>query len=369
MHSRAESGPTGTALLLGRAWLERGQDKTAAAHLERALSLSPEDPDVHRWLAYLRVRQGALGDAATHMAAAVQAAPADSPLQREAALLRELAGRAPAHAEPPELPDRPGGRIRFTGRYDRTHHRSGWRYAVESLYGLHHRDGVRFEGFLEDPFAWQHPHSGIRPGPELLAALRHQTYETRLTSEERHLVPYREPWVGFLHNPPHMPGWFHADEAPQTILAKPVWQESMRYCVGLFTLSEYAARWLRQATGKPVSALLHPTETPDLLFDFEQFLANPRRLVVQIGWWLRRLGAIDRLPIPQDNPLGLSKLRLVPRFFDDAAAYLQGLREQEYRYEGHPHPDHAANTSERQHAAGCRLRCPAGGEHLLRQSL
>lgn len=338
--------PARAAVLLGAAWLERGQERLAQAHLERALALDPRHPEAHRWLAYLRVRQGDCAAALPHFELALAGTPADSPLHREAPFLRALAGSAPP---PVELPAHPGGRLRFSGRWERTHHRSGWRYAMEALYPLHHRDGVRFEGFLEDPFAWQHPRAGVRPGPELLAALRNPTYEGRFSAEELGVLPYREPWVGFLHNPPRMPDWFHPQESPQAILSKAVWKASLEHCIGLFTLSEYAATWLRQATGKPVSALLHPTETPTLGFSFERFLANPRKQIVQVGWWLRRLAAIERLPLPRDNPLGYTKLRLLPEFFPGAPAYLRGLIADEHRREGWPEPAAADNVQDRRH--------------------
>lgn len=344
--SSTTADPAVDAVLLGRTHMDPGQEAAAEKHLEHMLRTHPEDPEVHRQLAYLRTRQSKLIEAVAHMDRAVQGKRTDAVLQREAGLLRELAGYPPA---PVELVDNPGGRLRFTSLYDRAHHRSGWRYAIEALHSLHHRNGVRCEGFLEDLFAWQHPRSGVRPGPELLAALRTQAYETRLTSEERHVIPLREPWVGFLHNPPGMPVWFHSDESPQTILSKPVWRESLPHCVGLFTLSEYAAEWLRKETGKPVSAVLHPTETPALCFDFDRFLANPHKLIVQVGWWLRRLGAIDRLPLRSGNPLGYTKLRLIPRFFPGSAVYLSDRREQDFTRHRRPSPDYAANTQERAH--------------------
>jgi tetratricopeptide (TPR) repeat protein len=346
MNSKAEADPAKAAFLLGRAWLDRGQGRIAAAQLERALSLQPDHPDARRYLAYALVLQGEFAAASEHLGLALQARPDDESLRRETPLLRELAGIPP---EPVGLPDHPGGKLRFMGRYQRTHHRSGWRYAMEALHPLHSSAGVRFEGFLEDPFAWEHHRAGMRSGPDLLMALRSPVYQNRLTSEERRIVPYREPWVGFLHNPPLMPPWFHPEESPQAIFAKPVWRDSLEYCAGLFALSEYAGEWLRKATGKPVSVVLHPTETPDVRFDFERFLANPAKRIVQIGWWPRRLGAIDRLPIPKGNALGYTKLRLVPGFFSGAAGYLGKLRQQEFLREGPPRPEYAENTVEREH--------------------
>ena len=206
-----------------------------------------------------------------------------------------------------------------------------------------------FEGFLEDPFAWQHPRGGIRRGPDLLQALRSRAYESRLTSEELHIVPFREPWVGFLHNPPDMPRWFHYGSSPQAIFAKPVWQESLRHCRGLFVLSEYFADWARRATGLTVSALVHPTVRPAVTFDFERFLANPEKRIVQIGWWLRRLSAIDRMPIAAGNPLGYRKLRLVPDFSDGSAAHLRELLARECAEFGFTIDPDRSDVEERAH--------------------
>ena len=63
-----------------------------------------------------------------------------------------------------------------------------------------------------------------------------------------------------------------------------------------------------------MTALVHPTESPTLRFDLERFLANPDKRIVQVGWWLRRLASIHRLPLDADNRLGYRKLRLVPDF-------------------------------------------------------
>lgn len=346
MISRAEGDPIRAAYLLGRAWLDRGQGRIARAQFEKVLELRSEDHEVRRYLAYALVSEGEFVEAARHLDVAAANQPMNAGLKREARLLRDLAG-LPRML--PALPDACGGKIRFTSLYRRNHHRSGWRYAMESLYPLHHSEGVLFEGFLEDPFAWQHHFAGIRPSGDLLKALRSTAYDDRLTSEERNIVPYREPWVGFLHNPPNMPSWLHPHHSPQTILAKPIWKDSLKHCAGLFALSETMGAWLRDVTGKPVSVVLHPTEIPPVVFDFERFLANPSKKIVQVGWWLRRLSSIDRLPIPGANALGYRKLRLVPGFSPGSAVYLAKLRARELMHDGLPDPHYAANTEECQH--------------------
>lgn len=314
------------ALLLAQGWLARGKPHAAAEQLERARQLAPDDPEVQRQLAYLHLHRESFREAAAHMALAAAALPPTDPPHAEAVLLRELAGAPPL---PVAIPATIGGRLRIPARYDREHHRSGWRYAMEALHPLHHPDGVRFEGFLDEPFGVEHPRSGVRSGPALLEALRRPSYETRWTAEERRIIPIREPWVGVWHNPHGMPSWFRPDLAPELILGKAVWRDSLPHCRGLFALSEHLAAWLRAATALPVSVVHLPCEIPERQFDFDRFLANPDKRVVQIGWWLRRLTAIDRLPLDAAAPVRYRKLRLIPGFAPNAAAHLDELRARE----------------------------------------
>lgn len=178
----------------------------------------------------------------------------------------------------------------------------------------------------------------MRSGPELYAALRSRKWEDRITSQERRYVPIREPWVGVLHNPFGMPEWFYPDHSPEVIFGKSVWRESMEACQGLFALSEDHARRIRRVTGKPVSVIYLPSEIPELIFDFDRFIENATKKVVQIGWWLRRQTAIDHLPMPESNPLGYRKTRLVPRFASNAYEQIEAMRRVEFQMYGLPSP-------------------------------
>lgn len=335
-------------VVVARACMDRGNLAAAETRLAATLRTAPGRADALRCLAHLRFLQGRREEAAEIAAAVSVSRPADPALRDEAARFRELAGPA---RRAPDLPPAPGGKLRIVRRIDDRHHRSGWRHAVESLGRLHHPDGVRFEDFVEDVFAWQHPRDGVRRDGDLLAAIRDPRHATRITSEEKGLVPIREPWVGVVHNPAWMPGWFHPDESLPAIFAKRAWRESLPSCVGLLTLSEHTARWLRRETGKPVSVVLHPTETPTLLFDYARFEANPRKCVVQVGWWLRRLGGIHRLPIPEDNPLGLAKVRLLPRFAPGAADHVRELHALDERNGGGRPGPGAGPVVDREHVS------------------
>ena len=164
--------------------------------------------------------------------------------------------------------------INLDSQWLNTHHRSGWPYAVESLRPLHSDQGILFDGFLEKKFAWGH-----EPGDRY-----------------NQFAPYRVPWVGVLHNPPEIPDWFNLNQHnPRDIFKTEEWKRSIVWCLGLFTLSGYLRDWLAERTSVPVENLIHPTETPELRFSMERFLANPDRKVVQVGWWLRRTSSLFQL--------------------------------------------------------------------------
>jgi tetratricopeptide (TPR) repeat protein len=210
-------------------------------------------------------------------------------------------------------------------------HRSGWNFALQALSSLHNPHGVLFDGCLEDNFLFQDEQ--LKPRSQrILAKMRIDgVFERFATSVEKEIVPYQQPWVGFLHNPQSMPIWFNYHQrSPQKLFEKEIWQASLAHCLGLFSLSEYHAQWLRVQTGKPVSVLTHPTEIPDRTFDFARFITNPHKKVVQIGWWLRKLNSIYQLPLAQNNSLDYQKLR-IGSFFDLAEASFANLLKLEAR--------------------------------------
>ncbi len=149
-------------------------------------------------------------------------------------------------------------------------HRSGWTYGLRSLAPLQREDGVWVDAFVEHYFGNAEP-----------LALR----------------PYDQPWIGFLHNPPHMPDWFVRHQAPQSLLANVAFRESLSACLGMFCLSETLARWWRQQLDVPIEVLALPTITPDRTFSLEAFVRNPQQRVVQVGSWLRKLNSIYFLPV------------------------------------------------------------------------
>jgi hypothetical protein len=147
-------------------------------------------------------------------------------------------------------------------------HRSGWSYAVAQLVPLHNDKGIYLDTFIERTFVWSA--EGAKPT--------------------------LEPWIGFIHVPPNVPEWFQYEQSNDILFLTKVWNESLGYCRGLYTLSEYHKKALEPKLGLPINALLHPTEEPAERWSFEKFETNAERKIIQVGWWLRKLHAIFELP-------------------------------------------------------------------------
>lgn len=151
-------------------------------------------------------------------------------------------------------------------------HRSGWNYALSSLEPLNFSSGLYLEGFIEKTFSW----------------------ELYKQNENPYKIPYRFPWAGFLHNPQNMPQWFDYYHSPQSILAREVFQESLKSCRALFVLSDYLKDWLQPQVKVPVFSVKHPTESaPE--WNIKKFLTGKEKNLIQLGYWLRDLDAICHL--------------------------------------------------------------------------
>jgi hypothetical protein len=147
-------------------------------------------------------------------------------------------------------------------------HRSGWLYVLKHLKPLHNPNGILLDSFIERTFCW-------RPGGP--------------TSN-------LEPWIGFIHVPPNVPKWFQYEQSNDYIFNSNAWEKSLPYCKGLFTLSHYHQKNLESKLDIPVNYLFHPTEIPKIKWNWEKFMANKEKKIVQVGWWLRKLHTIFQLP-------------------------------------------------------------------------
>lgn len=123
-------------------------------------------------------------------------------------------------------------------------------------------------------------------------------------------IPYRRPWVGFVHVPADYPLWFDQEKSFHNITKTSAWRKSWPLCQGLFTLSGSMNQWLAEHVDVPVATLRHPTEVPAVRFQWDRYQQQGQR-VVQVGWWLRNLSSIYYLDIPSAR-----KALLIPQSGD-----------------------------------------------------
>lgn len=173
--------------------------------------------------------------------------------------------------------------------------------AIDALRPEHSDAGVLFDGFLD------------------------RTFSQEMNPRYQQDLPLVRPWTGFFHNPHSLPKWFPDGPKIERMVASEKFQQSLPHCLGLFTLSEDLARFLRERAGVAVSALVHPTEIPPARFDFASFLANDDKKIISIGWWLRRTLSIQYLPLDTTSPYRKVRLKLGDALLDNTRNGLSRL--------------------------------------------
>lgn len=172
-------------------------------------------------------------------------------------------------------------------------HRSGWTYVVNGLMILDGSQYMRGQGqVLIDTYVDRTFHWGL----DTLMSL--------------HIVPYKKPWIGFVH---HTFDTTHSSYNCENLLNNSCFIESLANCKGLIALSKYLADELRLRldakgfTNVPVHNLCHPTEFvhESFMFTPQAFFNNPLKSVVQIGAWLRKPYAIYELNVHTSRKVAL----------------------------------------------------------------
>jgi hypothetical protein len=184
-------------------------------------------------------------------------------------------------------------------------HRSGWRYAISSMMKYHDPSGILLDDFIDITFGYN--------------------YEQNKIDKK---IPYKKPWLGFLHHPPNICPWYE-DSYKQKIdinifLRSEEFEVSAKYCKCLFVLSDYLASFLKKnikcLKHVPIVSIKHPTEPAPYLWDFKKFkqLYNVTGMkIVNIGYFLRHLSSIytlknykklDKIILPSSLNLALENL-------------------------------------------------------------
>lgn len=210
--------------------------------------------------------------------------------------------------------NKPEGKINLTGQPAFNAHRSGWGYVLNLLTDYHRDDAPLMETWIDRTFGWY-----------------------RDQNSYQRLIPFRQPWVGFMHNPPGTPNWFTDNSTPSSIICSREFQDSLPLCKGIYVLSKHHANFLKCFIKTvPIEALYHPTETPELKFSFDEFVKNNDKKIVNIGWWCRKLSSIYKLEVDRSI---YQKIRLIPPTHTVADFLLGRLLDIECSFDGKPLSD------------------------------
>jgi len=148
-------------------------------------------------------------------------------------------------------------------------HRSGWKYAMSGFkqYNIS-SNAIHFCSIFEKQF--------FEP-----------TQHAKCMLEKE--------WISIMHVPPlkkeleHHPRWFH--KSPLYFLQDSQIQDQLKNCKGLFTLSNYHKDWLKNHSllkDIQIESLILPTEGTESQWEYEAFINNTSKSIINIGHFLRR---------------------------------------------------------------------------------
>lgn len=154
-------------------------------------------------------------------------------------------------------------------------HRAGWQYSIGPLYCYSGDHGVFFDTYLDRTFGW---------ASDVLC--------------ENGVLPYTNYWVGFFH---HTFELEFSRNSCSIVFDNPVFRASLRMCKGIYCLTRYLAKLVKIKLeelgfgGIPINTLHHPTVFVNNNFNYESFMKNENRKLINVGSWYRNPVTIYRL--------------------------------------------------------------------------
>ena len=152
-------------------------------------------------------------------------------------------------------------------------HRSGWQYVFNNLQHLHNENAIILDMSIDKTFHWD---------LEINTALN--------------IIPYTKPWVGFVH---HTFDTTFSSYNCKKLLETSEFKESLKYCKGIFVLSDYLKNQFIKNGINNVYSLVHPTTVDVIKFKFSNFINNNNKKIIYIGGWLRNTYNYYNIQIPE----------------------------------------------------------------------
>ena len=110
------------------------------------------------------------------------------------------------------------------------------------------------------------------------------------------IIPYTKPWVGFVH---HTFDTTFSSYNCKNLLESSEFKKSLKYCKGIFVLSNYLKNEFIKNGINNVYSLVHPTTVDVIKFKFSNFIKNENKKIVYIGGWLRNTYSYYNVTIPE----------------------------------------------------------------------
>jgi hypothetical protein len=184
-------------------------------------------------------------------------------------------------------------------------HRAGWGYVMNGMMKFHSSESILLDDFIDITFG----------------------YNASFNLQKKR-IPYRKPWIGFLHHPPKICPWYEFDYKNSidinNFLYSEVFLSSLEHCRGIFVLSDYLKNYLEdnfpQFKNIPIFSMKHPTEFGLYDWDFNKFKTfykDSGIKLLSIGYFLRNLSTLflvsapkklDKILLPSHMEMALTNL-------------------------------------------------------------
>jgi predicted GH43/DUF377 family glycosyl hydrolase len=158
------------------------------------------------------------------------------------------------------------GKLKIINSTTFKYHNGGWLSSLRELKNINNVNGIKFDCFLESNFCW----NGSK------------------------CEPYKEDWIGILHNPIDSPKWYMEKVKNVEIFESKKFKESLLSCKGLYVLSDYEKLKVENKLSElklniKVNSIKHTSPNVENKWSFNKYKNDKK--ILHIGWWLRDIGS------------------------------------------------------------------------------
>lgn len=164
------------------------------------------------------------------------------------------------------------GKFNIVNTISFDYHYSGWSYCLEQISILNSKDGIDFDPYLEKSFCWHGSDKKI----------------------------YQNTWVGILHTPINTDKEYIKKVNNIEIFDIPEFIESLKYCKGLYTFSDYEKSKIEDKVKKleinlDINVIRHTTRESKNKWNINLYKRDKK--ILHVGWWLRNIDSFYNLKV------------------------------------------------------------------------